>query len=285
MNAVTPRAKFDLANRILLDRTLTPVTRLVGWFIADHINTQRGYAWPPQEAIAAGLGIDERTVRRAIKPLSGYFAVDKSRRQHEYRITTTPDILPAIECSTPDNLSAIGPSIPDNLSTTPDNLSKIPGRDVPPSLEILSNPLMESPKKKKGKSKKEETEIPESWTPNQQSIQKGEALGLTGAEISREVQRFRNKAKEKARTAVRWDAAFDNWLIKAAEFMGRSPPSQAKQEGYSAEPCSAEFQAWRTHARDNGRQAFVRELDSRALEGRPFVFDARWPPGHSTEAA
>jgi hypothetical protein len=284
MSAVTPKAKFDLANRILLDRTLTPVTRLVGWFIADHINTQRGYAWPPQSTIASALNINEKSVRRAVKELGDYFDINRAGRANEYR-PRTPDNLSGITPPTPNNLSAIELSTPDNLSTTPDNLSKIPDKNDPPSLEILSNPLIESPRKKKEKSKKEETELPDSWTPNQQSIQKGEALGLTRVEISREVQRFRNKAKEKARTAVRWDAAFDNWLIKAVEFMGRSPPSQAKQEGYSAEPCSAEFQAWRTHARDNGKHAFVRVLDNRALEGRPFVFDARWPPGHSAEAA
>jgi hypothetical protein len=97
-NEITRKAKFDRANAILLDKNLKPAARLVGWYIADHINTKRGYAWPPQEAIARDLGIDERTVRRSIKCLAHYFAIDRSRRQHEYRMTL------------PDNLSAITPN-------------------------------------------------------------------------------------------------------------------------------------------------------------------------------
>jgi DNA-binding MarR family transcriptional regulator len=81
---VTAKAKLELANRIRVDIELTPSTRLVGLYIADHVNTTRGYAWCTQEQIAADLGIDERTVRRAIKDLGRHFAVNRSRRAHEY---------------------------------------------------------------------------------------------------------------------------------------------------------------------------------------------------------
>jgi hypothetical protein len=64
---IIAKAKFDLANKIRMDIGLTPSTRLVGLYIADHINTKRGYAWCTQEQIAADLGIDERTVRRGLK--------------------------------------------------------------------------------------------------------------------------------------------------------------------------------------------------------------------------
>src|SRR5262249_46445946 len=120
------KAKFDLANRIRVDIELTPSTRLVGLYIADHINTKRGYAWPPQEMIARDLGIDERTVRRAIKRLGAYFAVDRSRRQHEYRIAT------------PDNLSGIAPNDTGHFgSDTGQKCTPIPDKNVTPSLEIL----------------------------------------------------------------------------------------------------------------------------------------------------
>ena len=80
---ITRQEKLNLANRIMLDKNLSPATRLVGCYIADHVNRKRGYAWPPQEKIASDLGIDERTVRRAVKDLASYFGIDRSQRQHE----------------------------------------------------------------------------------------------------------------------------------------------------------------------------------------------------------
>lgn len=127
----------------------------------------------------------------------------------------------------------------------------------------------------KGKSRK--IEIPDNWKPSNDSLNKAEGLGLTPQEIARETQRFRNHAKEKARQCVRWDSAFDNWCLKAAEFLNRSPPVSAKS-GFSALPGSAEFQAWRTFFRDGGKAALVRILDQREMEGRPFEFEMQWPP-------
>jgi hypothetical protein len=106
---------------------------------------------------------------------------------------------------------------------------------------------------------------------------------LSAAEFSREAQKFRNHAKQNARTAVRWDAAFDNWLIKAAEFLNKSPAVQttngtAQVIEFKALPDSAAFQAWRTHYRDTGQNAMVRELDQRIEEGRAFSFPSEWPP-------
>lgn len=91
---ITRQEKLSLGNRIMLDKNLSPAARLVGWFIADHINTKRGYAWPPQELIAERLNVTARTVQRAIKDLSGYFDVNRSGRANEYR--PIPDKLSPI---------------------------------------------------------------------------------------------------------------------------------------------------------------------------------------------
>lgn len=80
------KAKFALANQILRDNALTYSARLVGWYLADHINTRRGYAWPPQERIAADLAMSLRSVKYAIKELKKYFDIDRSGRANEYRI-------------------------------------------------------------------------------------------------------------------------------------------------------------------------------------------------------
>jgi Helix-turn-helix domain len=124
---ITAKTKLELANRIRVDIELTPSTRLVGLYIADHVNTKRGYAWCTQEQIAADLGIDERTVRRAIKDLDRYFAVNRARRAHEYRIAT------------PDNLSAIAPDDTGHFgSDTGQKCTSIPDKNVPPSYKNLS---------------------------------------------------------------------------------------------------------------------------------------------------
>jgi hypothetical protein len=84
---VNPKEKFELANAILLDKTLSAATRIVGWYIADHVNTRRGFAWPPQELIARDLGLGLRTVGRAVKELRRYFHMHRQRRNRatEYR--------------------------------------------------------------------------------------------------------------------------------------------------------------------------------------------------------
>lgn len=121
------------------------------------------------------------------------------------------------------------------------------------------------------------TRIPDEWRPSSTSISDASSLGFTEAEVLRESQKFRNHAKQNERMVVRWDSAFDNWLIKAAEFANKTPP-QAKIELYPAAPGSPEFQAWRTFWRDS-KNPMLRELDQRELEGRPFKFEAKWPPG------
>jgi hypothetical protein len=122
--------------------------------------------------------------------------------------------------------------------------------------------------------------ISDDWRPSTDSTQKAQKLGLTQAEIGREAEKFRNHARQNERKCVRWDSAFDNWCIRAAEYLNRSPPSE-KTGGFSATPGSAEFSAWRTFARDSGKQSLVRLLDQRELEGRAFEFESQWPPGVS----
>jgi Helix-turn-helix domain len=291
---VTRKEKFDLANRILLDKSLSASVRLVGWYITDHIHTERGFAWPPQEQIAADLGIDERTVRRAVKELTPHLAIDRSQRQHEYRMAT------------PDNLSAIKPSDTGHFcSDTGQKCTSIPDKNVPPSLEHPLTSSKEEPTgAKKGKPRKQGTEgregrgqprkqeIPTGWTPNQQSIQNGENLGFSHAEISREAEKFRNHARQNAREAVRWDAAFDNWLIKAAEFMGRSPRSNgsvASAALVSLRPFSPQWEAWRAfHAAKEDElksKSWLTIMAYKEEANLSLHFDSEWPPGYEAQQA
>jgi hypothetical protein len=75
------KAKRDLANTILLGKSLNLAARMVGWYIADHINTKRGYAWPPQETIARDLGITAQSSATWLPTSSPeYFAVTRGQQ-------------------------------------------------------------------------------------------------------------------------------------------------------------------------------------------------------------
>lgn len=133
--------------------------------------------------------------------------------------------------------------------------------------------------------KKPATTIPDDWKPSDEDFQHGRDIGLTDAETTREASKFRNHAKQNDRRAVNWHFAFRNWCINAAEFLGRKPKStHPSQVRYRADPHSAEFLAWKAHARDAGNRAFTRILDQRELEGRAFEFESQWPPGHKVAA-
>lgn len=65
------RQKQDLKGAILHDLSLTPIERLIGYEIADHLNVRTGDAWPPQEYLATKVGCSLKTVERATRILAG----------------------------------------------------------------------------------------------------------------------------------------------------------------------------------------------------------------------
>lgn len=65
------RLKFRWLDRLMHDTTLSATERLVGYEIGCHLNSKSGDAWPSQARIAARLGIDLKSVKRATAALSG----------------------------------------------------------------------------------------------------------------------------------------------------------------------------------------------------------------------
>lgn len=66
------------------------------------------------------------------------------------------------------------------------------------------------------------TQYPEGFSPD---FAKATSAGLSRAEAEREALKFKNHAVERGRTCIDWQAAWHNWCLKAAEFMGRRPQS------------------------------------------------------------
>jgi helix-turn-helix protein len=273
--------------------------RFVAVAISWHLNRDTGDAWPGFATLAKETGLRQRTVIRAVKWLEskGHLHVTHSRGgnvPNRYRpIPVSSDLGDtAIEASSDLGDTTAVTKLADSSDSRVTRTSKEPLTNLLESSSGADARLAPSNSQtekqggasEKGKRrKKQATELPDSWSPNLQSVHNGERLGLSAAEFSREAQKFRNHAKQNARTAVRWDAAFDNWLIKAAEFLNKSPAVQttngsAQVIEFKALPDSAAFQAWRTHYRDTGQNAMVRELDRRIEEGRPFNFPSEWPP-------
>lgn len=104
----------------------------------------------------------------------------------------------------------------------------------------------------------------------------GAELGLHGQEIAREHQRFCNHAKQNDRRCVDWVAAERNWLLGAAEKLGRSPVSSSSGEGDGMIEVlgEEELTAWDRYAESKGARRFPRNRRG------GWRFPSRWPPGY-----
>lgn len=144
-------------------------------------------------------------------------------------------------------------------------------------------PLKDSPagaETKKGKSRKRPSVVlPENWKPGDDDLKKIAELGLVPAEITRELEKFTNHARQNDRRCVDWGMAFRNWSINAAERLGRKPRDKPGAT-FPAMPNSPEFLSWKAYAKDSGKGGLTRLLDQRELEGRAFNFETQWPPGY-----
>lgn len=109
----------------------------------------------------------------------------------------------------------------------------------------------------------------------------GEGQGLTGSEIAREHQRFCNHAKQNDRRCVDWVAAERNWLLGAAEKLGRSPVvsnSSGAADGFVEVTGEAELAAWDDYGKRKSGKTFPRN------KAGGWRFPSRWPPGHEAPA-
>ena len=286
MTIITPKEKFNLGNRIMLDKNLSPAARLVGCYIADHIHTKRGYAWPPQEKIASDLGIDERTVRRVVKDLASYFGIDRSQRQHEYH--PKPDIMSGI---TPAHF----------CSDTGQKCTPKPDMDVPPSfLDPLKHPLTASARKKRRGNRQEKAgaQFEEFWQAKpdrgkNQANPKAPARakfilavrnGIDPHKIIAAAKEWARQEKASGNIDSRFVATAVVWLNQKrfddyAEDLSVKP---AAVNGFIALPGSAAFSAWKAYCTDHANEAkyraLKRELENRELSGKPFNFETEWPP-------
>jgi Helix-turn-helix domain len=130
------RARLQAGDDLRRKGKLTAAARLVGLEIFNCVNRVSGGAWPSQKTIADRLGIDDRTVRRAIKQLKAAGCIRVMHRRGCSNV-----YFPLFVDRTEDILSGVEPR------PTEDKSSSDPGQNVPRTpdkndpLTLSSNPV------------------------------------------------------------------------------------------------------------------------------------------------
>jgi hypothetical protein len=103
------------------------------------------------------------------------------------------------------------------------------GHRVGPARALSGTLIEQENKKSKKQGNKgggQKTKIPPAWAPNNKHAEKA---ARSGVDVGIEHDKFKNWAEANGRKFVSWDAAFHNWLTKAAEFAARDQARQPAQ--------------------------------------------------------
>jgi len=147
MSAFTDLHSF-MANKlawqeaIIRDQRLTAIARLIGCQMMHDLHSERRGAWRSQEAIAALIGVDVRTVRRALAALAGhgYFKTTVSHgRGHAnfYEpVFSPPENRALVSANGAENRALASSDAGENRTLE----AAKPDTSTPPYLEINPNP-------------------------------------------------------------------------------------------------------------------------------------------------
>lgn len=192
--------------------------------------------------------------------------------EHQKIDRPSPSRLPAFDDASPKPREETRASDADLVPSTSDLVPSISADADAPRARVVER------KTRKGNA----TPLPDSYSLPDAIRTYGEGQGLTGSEIAREHQRFCNHAKQNDRRCVDWVAAERNWLLGAAEKLGRAPvvssPSGGPADGLVEVVGADELAAWDEYGKKKTGKTFPR--NSRG----GWRFPSRWPPGHEAMA-
>lgn len=268
------------------------------WFNLCCIASQGGGALPAVAVIAVKLRVKPDKAKHVVAELAALGLVDHveggkfemhnwSGRQFKSDVST--DRVKRFRNGERNVSSAVSETVSETETERPQSQKE---QKTDTETERVLSLRSENAAEKKSR-KKPASRMPDDWKPQKMDC----GYGLSGAEIHREFERFKNNARQNDRSCSNWDAAWRNWCLKAVEFLGRQPnvPGEASEKPKFVRPRhgqllgpefgekaagryfvlaeTAEWDAWCSHIRGLGKPAPPRHF----FEG--WAFSTLWPPG------
>ena len=145
---------------------------------------------------------------REFQPTAAEVQAKRAARQEAGRLGGIRSGEARREASAEANGEAL--ASPDASSNGEANTNPVPVPVPDPKKKTSSSSVGDAPRRA--------TRLPDTWTPTDDHRKRATE---TGIDIEREVIKFRTHAEDKGRTSKSWNAAFTQWLIKAAEYAQR----------------------------------------------------------------
>lgn len=192
-----------------LELSIPPTPKLVLVVLADYAD-EYGYAFPGGATIARRASISERTLTRVLADLEENGYLERERRS----------LLNGNRTSDGYRL------LPDETNRQNGVLSRRQNEGVKtPTVASVGEPPVEPPVQEKARARA--TQMPALWEPS--NAHAAQALAAK-VDIEIETLRFRDWALSKGATYVDWEAAFRNWIRRAAEMPRQRPDAPVRRD-------------------------------------------------------
>lgn len=212
---------------------LRPAEKLVLVRLADRANSN-GKCWPSLDGIAHDCGINRATVIRAIKQLERleYIEIDRGggrRVLNQYQVLNSRRVQPFQDEKQSQDATPISRRMQQKNRETVASCREN-GRTMRP--EPSDNPHTDSTHRKPGESrarvngsidepkKQGKRTVPEDWQPPAELRAELEQR-FPAVAMCDEIERFRDYSRANDKRFKNFDAAFRNWIRKAADFAKR----------------------------------------------------------------
>lgn len=268
-------------------RGVTPSEKLLLLVLANYANPETGECYPSQRRLADDTGLTDRTIRTVFKALEDKGLVDRSERRRDDGSRRSDVIVLRLE--QPEMISG-GAEIDRkaNRKPFPGGAETVSGKaEIISALETSPNRQEEPPIASAIGRARGSRRCPADWMPDQKTFNVGVSAGLSAADITAELTKFRDH--EFAKPKTEWAATFRNWLRTAAEGKQRNERNRNSGSGaVASDPRRAN-----TDARRNAWVDLAQERDGAGFGGldqhgtggriagrlpsRPAQFDAGEP--------
>lgn len=234
--------QFAFLRQVNRDRTLLPVDIKVAVQLVDHFNERDGgKAYPSTRYIGDAIGVGMATVIRSVRRLereghlrivwgtpgrghpNQYWMNVRAASETDKRSTTMDHLDDDKRPTAMDHLGRIKDPFENVKDPSGANKRSIA---MDQSLLVTSLEKVESApteKKKRGKSRKDQTDFPPDLKPSVGNIAHGEGLGFSRPEIDRAFGKFRGHYIAKGSLFSNWHQAFNNWLTRMPNSLGENP--------------------------------------------------------------